>query len=157
MAAPLVTVLLVPAGADIFGKLICHAEHDDICHIALDMHDGWVIAEESVGCWARPAEFYSNPSIVRLTPKSTSAKDALVRSFLRGQVGTRYNYEQIALDAVDLTFRCRISSPGHRYVCSSLAAAAFQAGGLDLFPGKAVRTITPKDWHELAASKMAIV
>lgn len=148
----MLTALLVPAGHNLAGKIICACERDRICHVACDMGDDWSIAEEAVGCWARPSDFYTNPAIIRYPLPLNTAQEAIARSWLRSQVGRRYDYEQLPLDALDLAFRLRLAAHGHAYVCSSLVAQACVIAGVNLFPGRDPLTIMPADFDRLARS-----
>lgn len=142
------TVLLVPKGTDLMSSAVAWCEHDDIAHIAIDFGDGYTVAEEFCGCWIRPSSYYSNPAIIRYPLAMAADQEAKARQWLYDQVGKGYAWGQIAADFLELHHLPVIDDQDGRYVCSSLAAKAYEVAGLELFDKPAVE-VTPKDWDQL--------
>lgn len=152
-----ITALLVPAGTDLAGRCIGLFEHDDVVHVSADCGDGWTIAAEIQGIWGRPIETFSNPEIIRWALPLTAAEEAKARWWLRSQVGTRYEVEQIAADAANVLLHTHVQDGDDgRYVCSSLLAMACVQAGHDLFPGTPTLQVTPANWHTLVTASQAV-
>ncbi|MCL4545101.1 MAG: hypothetical protein M1118_10975 [Chloroflexi bacterium] len=138
------------------GRLIDAVEGDAVCHVALDLGDGYAVAEEPCGLWCRPRAQYGM-QVQEWALPLTESQQALVRQWLLARVGSAYDYRVIVDDAIRLLTHVELhleSPAGSRsYDCSGVIAAACAAAGWQPFGERDPRTVTPADWDRLRSSR----
>ncbi|MDR3598521.1 hypothetical protein [Clostridium sp.] len=71
-----------------------------------------------------------------------------IKDFLSKQVGTRYDYLLLIIEAIRYALHVTLpyKEPFHRHICSTLVVDAYKSVGMDLCPG--IKYPSPKDISE---------
>jgi hypothetical protein len=132
-------------------------DHVAIAHHRDDTGTLWVIEGRPGGVGWRDARAYltSSYTLTNARQPKTPQQRETIAGIAQGLLGTPYDWEGIITDAMASIGAHELwrqnwrdqGPPGH-VVCSSLAAYAYEACGLDIPPRHAARATTPADWAQ---------
>lgn len=148
----MISIILCRAN-DLVGNIVADVEHNDIVHVALNLHSGWVVAEEAVGLWGRPEAQYAQT--VEAYPLPVSAEqERKILDWLLTRVGTGYDFLADLIDGANLVFKTAFQIPKTgRYNCSGVIAEACYFAGWYPFGDIPPRNILPADWAKFFRRK----